>query len=267
MRDMFAQAARLVGMNVQSATRIAGGDLSFVARLTLAEGYGIIAKRGERVREEARMLEAMRATGAPVPRVLGIEDNLLLLEELSAGGRLARSWANLAEILDHLHAPTRAAYGWDRDYGFDDLSVDNGQASNWVDFWADRRLRCHIPYLAPQLAHRVERLADRLGELIPTSPPPALLHGDLWSGNILADQDRISGLVDPACHHGDREVDLAMLSLFDQPPPIFYEACGLARGWEERQPVYRLWPLLVHVRLFGGAYHQQAGACLGQLGL
>lgn len=58
-----------------------------------------------------------------------------------------------------------------------------------------------------------------------------------------------------------------MLSLFDQPPQIFFDACGLAQGWEDRQPVYRLWPLLVHVRLFGGTYHQQAGACLERLGV
>ena len=57
-----------------------------------------------------------------------------------------------------------------------------------------------------------------------------------------------------------------MLSLFGQPPAAFFDACGLDQGWQERQPVYRLWPLLVHVRLFGGTYHQQAGACLDLLG-
>ncbi len=92
-------------------------------------------------------------------------------------------------------------------------------------------MRCHIPHLSAQLAHRVERLADRLGEHIPNSPPAALLHGDLWGGNILVGQDQISGLIDSACYHGDREVDLAMLSLFDQPPQIFFDACGLAQGW------------------------------------
>jgi len=265
-RAIFAQAVQLLGVNVQSATRIAGGDLSFVARLTLAEGYSIIAKRGSRVREEALMLEAMRATGVSIPQVLGVEDTILLMEELPTGGRLARSWAHLAETLDRLHASSQMAYGWDRDYGFGELLIENGPASNWVDFWADRRLRCHIPYLSSHLAQRIERLADRLGDHISQNPTPSLLHGDLWGGNILIYQDEISGLIDPACYHGDREVDLAMLSLFDQPPPIFYEACGLDQGWEARQPVYRLWPLLVHLRLFGGSYHQQTGACLEQIG-
>ncbi len=196
----------------------------------------------------------------------GVEDTILLMEELPTGGRLARSWAHLAETLDRLHASSQMAYGWDRDYGFGELLIENGPASNWVDFWADRRLRCHIPYLSSHLAQRIERLADRLGDHISQNPTPSLLHGDLWGGNILIYQDEISGLIDPACYHGDREVDLAMLSLFDQPPPIFYEACGLDQGWEARQPVYRLWPLLVHLRLFGGSYHQQTGACLEQIG-
>ncbi|KAK0341007.1 hypothetical protein LTR94_028170 [Friedmanniomyces endolithicus] len=120
--------------------------------------------------------------------------------------------------------------------------------------------------IEPHLAHRVERLADHISDLLPTSPSSTLLHGDLWGGNILIEKDHVSGLIDPACYYGDREVDLAMLSLFDQPPDAFYDACGLAQGWQERQPVYRLWPLLVHVRLFGGAYFQQAGACLDMLG-
>ncbi|MBT2245974.1 fructosamine kinase family protein [Sphingobium sp. BHU LFT2] len=267
MRAIIAEAAALLGVNVQSAAHIAGGDLSFMVRLTLADGCSIIAKRGARVREEALMLEAIGTTGVPVPQIFCVAEDLLLLEERPNGGRLAGCWAQLAEMLDQLHAPAHTAYGWKRDYGFGALPIENGQAGNWIDFWAKRRLRCHIPHLTIHLANRIERLADRLAEHIPRSPPPALLHGDLWGGNILVDQDQISGLIDPACYYGDREVDLAMLSLFDRPPQIFYDACDLPRGWEERQPVYQLWPLLVHVRLFGGAYHQQAGACLDQLGV
>lgn len=264
---MFAQAGLLLGRNVESVTPLSGGDLSLVARLALAGGGTVIAKRGERIGEEAQMLAAIRTTGTPAPQVLAVQDDLLVLEDLPTGGRLARNWAHLAELLDRLHAPRRAAYGWDRDYGFGPVAIDNCHGTNWVDFWADRRLRCHIPFLEAQLAHRIERLADRLGDHIPATPPPALLHGDLWGGNILVGESQISGLIDPACYHGDRAADLAMLSLFDQPPTIFYDACGLELGWEERQPVYRLWPLLVHVRLFGGGYHQQAGTCLQRLGV
>jgi len=263
---MFARAGTLLGTRVESAARLSGGDLSSVSRLVLADQRSVIAKRGPLVEEEAAMLQVMRATGAPVPTMLAVEKGLLLIEELPATGRLARSWGHLAEILDHLHAPTAEMFGWDQDYAFGQVPITNGRSSDWTSFWANNRLRCHLSQIEPHLAHRVERLANRISDHIPGTPTPALLHGDLWGGNILIESDHVSGLIDPACYYGDRDVDLAMLSLFDQPPDAFYDACGLAQGWRERQPVYRLWPLLVHVRLFGGAYGQQAGACLAEIG-
>jgi fructosamine-3-kinase len=88
----------------------------------------------------------------------------------------------------------------------------------------------------------------------------------LWGGNILVSQGRISGLIDPACYHGDREVDFAMLSLFDHPPAEFFEQAALEPGWQERRDIYRLWPLLVHLRLFGHSYYRSVSACLDRLG-
>ncbi|WP_374549339.1 fructosamine kinase family protein [Sphingobium yanoikuyae] len=266
MRSMFARAGSLLGTQVQSAARLSGGDLSSVSRIVLADGRSAIAKHGPKVAMEAVMLETMRANNVPVPHILAVENGLLILEERSASGRVTRSWSHLAEVLDHLHALTSQHYGWPQDYGFGPVDIANARSTDWVEFWAENRLRCHLAHVEPHLAQRIARLADRLGDFIPKAPRPALLHGDLWSGNILTEQDHVSGLIDPACYYGDREVDLAMLSLFDQPPGAFYDACGLDDGWLERQPIYRLWPLLVHVRLFGGAYHQQAGACLDLLG-
>ena len=82
-----------------------------------------------------------------------------------------------------------------------------------------------------------------------------LLHGDLWGGNVLVAGNRVSGLIDPACYFGHVEVDIAMLTLFDRPGAEFYQAYGpLDPGHEERLLIYRLWPALVHLRLFGGGY-------------
>jgi len=260
------RAGHLLGTRVDSVTQISGGRLTSVSRLALADGRYAIAKTGALVVAEAHMLEALRARGVPTPSVLGIEGELLILQDLPAAGRVARAWAHLAEILDDLHMPTATAYGWDGDYAFGNVAISNGWNNSWVEFWANNRLRCHLPHVDRHLADRIARLADRLGDLLPAHPPAALLHGDLWGGNILVNGDHISGLIDPAAYYGHREVDLAMLSLFDNPPIAFYEACGLDEGWRERQPIYRLWPLLVHVRLFGRAYVQQAGICLGELG-
>ena len=263
---MLIRAALLLGREVGAVSELSGGDLSKVFRLHLADGGTAIAKQVPLVAVEARMLRALAERGVRVPAVIAQDGDLLIMEDVVATPGPARSWADLAELLDVLHGSAGTHYGWDEDYAFGPVAIDNRPASDWVSFWADQRLRCHLPFLDFTLGARIEALCDRLGDLIPSKPVPALLHGDLWTGNILFDGRRVAALVDPACYHGDREVDLAMLGLFDQPPAAFFEACCLEPGWERRQPVYRLWPLLVHLRLFGEAYARQVGACLGELG-
>jgi fructosamine-3-kinase len=103
--------------------------------------------------------------------------------------------------------------------------------------------------------------------MLPASPRPAHLHGDLWAGNILVAAGRLAAFIDPACYHGDAEVDLAMLSLFGEPPTDFWEAYGdLPSGWEERRPLYQLFPALVHMRLFGGTYAPMTERLLTSVG-
>lgn len=250
------RAAHLLSRKILRAEVVTGGDLSSVKRLFVADGDTVIAKESAFAGAEAQMLEALGAAGAPVPEILAVERDLLLLNDMPTGGKLSRAWVHLAEILDLVHGTLGTSYGWNHDYAFSCVSIGNGACDNWPAFWAKNRLRCHIPFIEPGLGARVHVLADRLGDLLPAQPPASLLHGDLWGGNILTANDRISALIDPACYHGDREVDFAMLSLFDRPPTVFYDACGLAQGWEERQPIYRLWPLLVHLRLFGDSYRQ-----------
>jgi len=258
---------RLAGAAVVEHTPMAGGDLSGVARVTLADGRTIVAKSGPSVASEARMLAALAANGAPAPAVIAIENDLLLMTCLPADGHLSGSvWDDLAAVLGDLHRPRDQPYGWEEDYAFGPVAIVNRRETHWSHFWAAHRLRCHLAHIPPAIGRRIERLVDRLDEHLPDRPPPALLHGDLWGGNVLVSGGRISGLIDPACYLGDREVDVAMLTLFDRPPPSFFDALDLAPGWRERLPVYRLWPLLVHLRLFGGGYLAPVERDLASLG-
>ena len=259
-------AARLAGVQVSAAEAMHGGDLSAVWRLDLADGTRLTAKQGPRVGSEAAMLRAMAGTGAPVPAVIACEDDLLLMEWIEHDGGPEQCWDDLAQVLGQLLAAHGEHFGWAEDYAFGEVTVANDPCKDWPAFWAERRLLPFVPHLPAELAGRVEALALALPDLLPRQPHASLLHGDLWGGNVLSRRSDVAALIDPACYHGDREVDAAMLTLFDHPPTRFFDALDLDAGWRERQPAYRLWPLLVHLRLFGGHYRRGVEACLSELG-
>nr|WP_216671166.1 fructosamine kinase family protein [Mangrovicoccus sp. HB161399] len=254
------------GAEIRRLVPLQGGDLSEVARADLADGRIAVLKRGPLAGREARMLRAMAAAGAPVPDVLGFDDGLLVLDWLEPGPSDAAAWTACGAGLRRLHGSLAASCGWDEDYAFGPVAIPNGRMESWPGFWAERRLLPFLPHLPASLARRVETLARRLPDLLPARPPAALLHGDLWQGNI-----HFSGgtgmLIDPACYHGDAEADLAMLDLFGRIPAAFLDGYGtLAPGWEGRRPLYQIWPALVHLRLFGGSYAGLAGRLLERCG-
>ncbi|MAM61441.1 fructosamine kinase family protein [Maritimibacter sp. UBA3975] len=245
-----------------------GGDLSNVTMLTLQGGDRIVAKTGPMVDREARMLSAMADAGAPVPAVIGVSEGVLLLEALDEGRADATSWAATGHALRRLHDATGPGYGWDEDYSFGPVGILNAARDDWPDFWAANRILVHAPHLPGGLAPRLANLAEALPRLLPKTPRPALLHGDLWSGNLLFGAPPAVYFIDPACCWGDPEVDLAMLHLFGSPGAAFDESYGpLPPGWEERRAVYTLWPALVHLRLFGAGYRGMVDRLLTGLGV
>jgi len=259
-------AETIFNKRVVRSDSLHGGDLSTVCRLTFEDGSSVVAKAGPLVGREARMLQDIAATGARVPRVLGLTDDVLLLQDLEETGPTAAGWASLGETLRHLHRPVRSDYGRDEDYAFGQVKIRNTPNPDWVAFWAKNRLLAAVEVLPADLAARLERLARALPDLLPRTPPPALLHGDLWSGNVLF-SGRDAWLIDPASYIGHAEVDLAMLALFGSPGPDFAEAYGPPEpGWQVRQNIYQLWPALVHLRLFGSSYRGMVNARLSALG-
>jgi fructosamine-3-kinase len=255
MNKLAETGAALIGGAIHHVEAIHGGDLSEILRIALADGRDAIVKNGPAPKTEAAMLSAIAASGAPAPTVLAVSDEALVIELLPTGGSLSKAWVSLGLVLARLHAKSGARYGWPTDYAFGPVAIANGWTEDWPRFWAERRLLVHLAHLPSALARRVEALAADLPNRLPARPTPALLHGDLWGGNILVAGDRVSGLIDPACYHGHTEVDLAMLGLFDQPVAAFYDAYGLLEpGHDERTAIYRLWPALVHMRLFGAGY-------------
>lgn len=267
------RAEKLLDVRLADSRPVAGGDLSAVFEIRLEDGRVLIAKGGPAPAIEAAMLDAIRAKGVAAPEVVAHDESVLVIERLPAGGGIESAWRHLGRQLSRLHAVDesgigrQACYGWQDSYAFGRVPIDNGWSGDWPGFWAERRLAILLSGLPRTLASRAERLAARLPDLLPATPRPSLLHGDLWVGNILVADGRISGLIDPACYFGDREVDFAMLRLFGRPGPELMEECeALATGHERRRPIYQLWPALVHVRLFGAGYHGMVDRLLGLAG-
>jgi fructosamine-3-kinase len=248
--------AEFAGIAEERVERLSGGDLSEVLRVHRPDGSTLVAKHSAHVGTEAAMLRALLGAEVPAPRVETELSDILLLEDVPNDAVFSRSaWADIGSVVRKLHDRSAERYGWPSDYALGSVSLDNREGSDWLRFWGEQRLVATASVLDRPWRERIDRLAARLGEFLPSDPPAVLLHGDLWNGNILVREGRVAALIDPACYYGDREVDLAMLTLFGEPSASFWEAYGpLDAGWAERQPIYQLFPALVHLRLFGATY-------------
>ncbi len=256
MSAFSARVATLAGVEEGSLERLAGGDLSPVLLVRRSGAGPLVAKGGPSTNTEAAMLRALAGIGIPVPALESEFDGVLMLEHVEGDGVFsARAWEDIGRQLARLHGHIGDQYGWPVDYRLGTVDLDNRERADWPGFWAEQRLLAVASVLDRPWRERVEQLAGRMADLLPAAPPPAWLHGDLWSGNILVRDGGLAAFIDPACYHGHAEVDLAMLHLLDAPPPEFWQGYGgKPNGWEERLPLYQLFPALVHLRLFGTTY-------------
>jgi fructosamine-3-kinase len=215
------------------------------------------------------MLRRLAGAELPVPQVEGEFGDILLLEHVSNDRVLsARAWSDIGHQLRLLHSHMGESYGWPVDFALGSVALDNREGTHWRRFWFEQRLAATAAVLDRPWRERVAALDTKVVELLPDRPPASLLHGDLWSGNILVAEGKLAALIDPACYHGHAEVDLAMVSLFDRPPESFWEGYGPPEArWEERRTLYQLFPALVHLRLFGGSYAGLVDRLLTQAGV
>ncbi len=268
MKSLVETGAALLGGELRQSRPLAGGSLSQIVQIALEDGREAIVKGGPAPRTEAAMLNAIAASGAPAPAVLAVSAEALVIEVVPAGGSLNGAWRSLGETAATLHAAKGHSYGWAENYAFGPVAIVNSWEDRWPGFWAEHRLLPHCRHISAAFARRVEALAADLSNRLPAQPSPALLHGDLWGGNVLIAGKRVSALIDPACYYGHAEVDVAMLKLFDVPSAAFYEAYGASEpGHEERLFIYQLWPALVHLRLFGDSYRPLTGRLLSAAGV
>lgn len=216
------------------------------------------------------MLIDLASTGAPVPEVFFVSNAALVMSFVPHDGRVGLAGErHAANTLAALHAHSAPTFGYAYETRIGGLAQVNHPDSSWRRFFAEHRLVAMAELaagrgkLSPEDARRVERVASRLPEWIDEPAAPALVHGDLWSGNVLFEDGRLVGLIDPAIYFADAEVELAFITLFSTFSQEFFDAYAAVRPisdnfWAVKRELYNVYPLLVHVALFGGGYVRQA---------
>jgi len=276
---------------VTGVADLSGGCIHRVVRVTLDDGREIVGKMNSAdqlplFEEEAAGLAALAKTNTvvtPRPLVAGAFGShaVLLMTMLARGGEGDESWPRFGRELAALHAvDVGSRYGFHADNHLGSTFQPNTWCDDWVEFNARYRLGHQISLarsgglLAGGELRRLETLIGRLEQFIPRRPKPALLHGDLWSGNALPTRDangepRI-GIIDPACSVGDGWADVAMMRLFGGFSRSCHEAyAGAVDDHDrigQRLLVYQLYHLLNHVNLFGRGYAGQVMSVVDRLG-
>ncbi len=268
-----------LGARVRGSRSVRGGDIHQAWQVQLTGGDTLFVKSSADTAPglfaaEAAGLSWLAGHGAPTPEVLGWADR-----DGDRRGWLALRWhdptgrgqgATLGTALARLHSQRVSEPGWTRPCFIGPLPQSNEPAAGasgisvaerWAEFWVERRLVPMTRMAGRQLSDGCRRLldevCDRCPSLLAEVPAMAPLHGDLWGGNVLwAEHGPL--LIDPAVYAGDPDVDLAMMALFggfdSDVWGAYHNILPRRPGFEARQALYQLWPLLVHVVLFGGGY-------------
>ena len=202
----------------------------------------------------------------PAPVVYGVfgTTSYLVMECLVPSSFTVDTWQALGEGLAGMHKLTQTQFGLYEDNYIGSLSQPNHLSGTWAAFYAEQRILPLIKTAFDNGLCRKEDVTDaeavssKLSALFPEEPP-ALLHGDLWSGNVMACANGKATIYDPAVYYGHREMDIAMTLLFGGFDASFYHhyesVYPLQNGWQQRVALCQLYPLLVHLNLFGEVYY------------
>lgn len=270
-----ARAETLLGVKIVATTAMAGGMICSTTRLKLSDGRSAVFKSRPGAPQgffaaEASGLEALRSShGVQVPEVLAVSDDCIIIEWVDTTRPSVDAAERFARSLAATHKFGVREFGGQLNGFIATLPLPNKPSDSWPEFYASRRV---MPYLKlavdraailPEEAAVIEALMHRLPEFAGEEEPPALLHGDLWNGNVLFASTGTPYVIDPAVHGGHRETDLAMLQLFglpflDRVLDAYDEVFPLQDGWKDRVGIHQIHPLLVHAVIFGGSYGQKA---------
>ena len=261
------------GGSINTAYQLTANNQSYFIKLNLpslvamfeAEALGL---------EEMRALKCIR-----IPEVICFgeteEHSFIVLEYIELGSLRGQASKRLGVQLAQLHHHVQPFFGWHIENTIGSTPQHNAQSHDWLNFWQQQRLAKQLMFarnngFTGRIQERGQQLIAQLSVFFDNySPEPALLHGDLWSGNAASDPQGNPVIFDPACYYGDRETDIAMTELFGGFGQDFYAAYQaeypLDSGYKTRKTLYNLYHILNHLNLFGGGYLSQSENMIEQL--
>jgi len=273
---------QILGSPPKNMSSLGGGCIADVYKVTLQNDQIIVAKSGDAgsgLHLESDMLRYLgEHTALPVPDVLFSDDTLLLMTWLPSAGSLnEKGETQAADQLAALHDITSDQFGFCYDTVIGGLHQPNPRHDRWLGFFAEHRLMymgqqaLKAGQLPGPILSRLEKLCGRLDTWLFEPAQPSLVHGDLWGGNVLAENGRLKGFIDPAIYFAHAEIELAFTTLFNTFSNTFFDRYREHRPidpgfFKERRDIYNLYPLLVHVHLFGGAYVKSVERTLTRFG-
>ena len=256
-----------------SVSPVGGGDINEAYRFETTLGTYFVKKNSssrfpQMFEKEALGLKILAdAEEIPVPEVMTWdetgEEAFLIMKYIPPGTKSPDFWETFGRRLAALHRHTDEMFGLDHDNYIGSLHQSNRRHRSWTDFFREERLQFQVKMardagrIDSDTIRKFERFYQKLEDIFPVEPP-ALIHGDLWGGNFIVNPEGEAVIIDPAVYYGHREMDLGMSQLFGGFHHEFYEAYNrhysLEPGWQKRLDYCNLYPLMVHVNLFGGGY-------------
>jgi len=275
LNDYFLRFHGISGQ-VHRVRSVGGGCISFTYQFDYSDKSYFIKylskeKFPKMYQAESWGLKLLDKVGAfDIPKVI-IEDEcaefqFLVMEFIDQSPKKTGYWEELAYGMAQIHRESQPNFGLETDNFIGTLAQTNTFSESWTDFYFSQRLmpQLELALLSQKLPKDIIKNFEKLfliyEDLVPKESP-SLLHGDFWYENVLPNQFGAPTLIDPAVYFGHREMDLAMADLFGGFPPEFFEEYHhrfpLQDGYEQRRKIHQLYPLLVHVNLFGDSYAQR----------
>lgn len=270
---MITDFEKITGEKIAHQNSIGGGCIGNSNKVTTESKntyfVKFYSKTGVAQAEALGLRELEKAKAIKVPHVIGYSNNTLVLNYIESNRQTSNFQNKLGEKFATLHKYKGNKFGFIEDNFIGDSDQINNLSDNWIQFYTKNRLSFQIK-LAKRNGLADNQLIDKFTKLKAIIPDilekseesPALLHGDLWGGNVMSDENGEPCLIDPAVYYGHREADLAMTKLFGGFSKEFYDSYNktypLKKGYQQRENLYKLYHILNHLNLFGRSYYGQA---------